>query len=98
MPDELYLDDDLETDHPGFRIFLSSPSFVEKRTRGSVDFGGYDSKAGNSTYPGQYDSFDPSENYEVFTNFYMNIVFFLISTSTSMLSLGTPWLFSSPPE
>ena len=65
MPDELLLDDDLPTDHSTFRILPFPLSFIEKRTRGSVDFGGYDSKTGSETYPGQLDSFDPSESYEV---------------------------------
>ena len=66
LPDELFLDDDLPTDHPAFRILPLFSSCVEKRTRGSVDFSGYESKTGSETYSGQLDSFDPSEGYEVF--------------------------------
>ena len=56
-----------------FVYFFSFSSFAEKRTRGSVDFSGYDSKTGSETYSGQLDSFDPSEGYEVFIFTYITI-------------------------
>lgn len=73
-----------------------SSSRIGKRTRGSVDFSGYEStpaavdpsslKSGNLAYAGQYSNYDPNECYDVGLIF-ISIIILLIDELAEIMDI-----------